>query len=74
MHSGQTDVLSKPQSMNDAAAAAARRVFLMQEHRDLDATIAMLADAANEALLTRLKKRKLHVRDEMARLETAAAV
>jgi hypothetical protein len=65
MHSdGQTNVL-------DQAPATARHVFLAQEHRDLDDTIALLAsdNASDEALLARLKKRKLHLKDELAKLE-----
>jgi hypothetical protein len=81
---GQTSVLEQPQETalsNDnmhnhgETGASARRVFLAQEHRDLDDMIALLANdnASDEALLARLKKRKLHIKDEMARLETVAA-
>lgn len=44
-----------------------------QEHRILDAHIAtLLADpAASEVELRRLKKRKLQLKDDIARLQTA---
>ncbi|KRF02062.1 hypothetical protein ASG87_11290 [Frateuria sp. Soil773] len=45
---------------------------LRQEHRDLDAAITRLADAIgrDELQLTRLKKRKLLLKDAIARLES----
>lgn len=44
---------------------------LRQDHRDLDAAIAALAQAANSDTLQllRLKKRKLALRDRIAHLE-----
>jgi hypothetical protein len=44
---------------------------LKQEHRDLDEAILALEDAAqrDQLRLTRLKKRKLGLKDEIARLE-----
>jgi hypothetical protein len=43
---------------------------LRQEHRDLDAAIAALTDfAADQLQMTRLKKRKLQLKDQIARLE-----
>jgi len=44
------------------------------EHADLDASIDRLAEAtpADELLLRRLKKRRLALRDEIARLELLA--
>jgi hypothetical protein len=43
------------------------------EHADLDATIDRLAEAVpvDELMLRRLKKRRLALRDEIARLELA---
>ncbi len=43
---------------------------LIQEHRDLDGVIALLFDAGayDPLLIARLKKRKLHLKDEIARL------
>ncbi|RIA46571.1 hypothetical protein DFR49_1114 [Hephaestia caeni] len=46
---------------------------LRVEHRDLDTAIAALGDAssADQLQLARLKKRKLRLRDEIARIEDA---
>jgi hypothetical protein len=48
-------------------------IELRIEHADLDASIDRLGDAASrdELLLRRLKKRRLALRDEIARLERA---
>jgi hypothetical protein len=44
---------------------------LKTEHRDLDDVISRVADEApfDQLRLQRLKKRKLHLKDEIARLE-----
>ena len=43
---------------------------LREEHRDLDVAIAALTDvAADQLQMTRLKKRKLQLKDQIARLE-----
>lgn len=44
---------------------------LKQEHRDLDAAIALLEDggSADHLQIKRLKKKKLHLKDEIARVE-----
>lgn len=49
----------------------ARKARLVEEHRDLDELIAVLAcaPASDDALVSRLKKRKLGLRDEIARTE-----
>jgi len=49
----------------------AHKSRLAEEHRDLDDLIAVLADelGTDEALITRLKKRKLSIRDEIARAD-----
>ena len=45
---------------------------LKQEHRDLDDAIAALSESPGDQLrLTRLKKRKLQLKDEIARIEDA---
>ena len=44
---------------------------LRVEHRDLDETITRLARETDEIQLRRLKKRKLVLKDEIARLESA---
>ena len=51
--------------------ASAKRALLRLEHRDLDDMIALLADssASDDALVTRLKKRKLRIKDEIVRIE-----
>jgi len=59
---------------NEAASdPAARLTWLRTEHRDLDAAIDSLdrAVAADQLQLARLKKRKLRLKDEIARLEDA---
>jgi len=50
--------------------ARAKLTQLTQEHRDLDAAIEALALAANPDLLTlsRLKKRKLQLKDEITEI------
>jgi hypothetical protein len=51
----------------------ARIAELRQEHRDLDAAILRLADdvCPDHLRLTRLKKRKLLLKDTIARLESS---
>jgi hypothetical protein len=74
---GQTNALGEDFSdtispaLGGPDAATARRIFLALEHRDLDDMISMLSEGNiyDDALITRLKKRKLHVKDEIARLE-----
>ena len=50
-----------------------RLIALREEHRDLDQAIAALASAAttNQLRVQRLKKRKLAIKDEVARVENA---
>ena len=59
--------------MTDAEEQSLRiaLVALIQEHRDLDAAIAAMAEhgARDQLQLTRLKKRKLQLRDQIARIE-----
>jgi hypothetical protein len=52
-------------------AIRARKARLVEEHRDLDALIVVLAHAhaSDDALISRLKKRKLSLRDEIARAD-----
>ena len=42
---------------------------LVQEHRDLDAAIAALSPSHDQLRLTRLKKRKLQLKDQIAKIE-----
>jgi hypothetical protein len=46
---------------------------LMQEHRDLDAAIAAMVESGvrDQLQLSRLKKRKLQLKDQIARIEDA---
>jgi len=57
----------------ELARIAQRLVELKQEHRDLDVAIARLqADIdADELAVKRLKKRKLQLKDAIAKLESA---
>ncbi len=57
----------------ELARIAQRLVELKQEHRDLDVAIARLqADIdADELAVKRLKKRKLNLKDCIAKLESA---
>jgi len=55
----------------DEDALRAKLSELTQEHRDLDMAIAaLIASGANDQIqLTRLKKRKLQLKDQIARVE-----
>jgi hypothetical protein len=57
--------------MDGGVALRAKLAALRTEHRTLDETIAALSDdpLADQLELRRLKKRKLSLRDEIARLE-----
>jgi hypothetical protein len=54
----------------DEVAARAKLTQLMQEHRDLDAAIEAMAQTGNADLLalSRLKKRKLQLKDEITEI------
>ena len=54
----------------DEVAARAKLTQLMQEHRDLDAAIDAMTQAGNPDLLalSRLKKRKLQLKDEITEI------
>jgi len=56
---------AEEQSLRVALAA------LVEEHRDLDAAIAAMAEhgARDQLQLTRLKKRKLQLKDQISRIE-----
>ena len=54
----------------DEIDLAARLAMLRTEHRDLDDAIAALTEGVPDQLRqARLKKRKLRLRDEIARIE-----
>jgi hypothetical protein len=54
-------------------ALRAKLAQLIEEHRDLDTAIAAMAAAStrDQLQLTRLKKRKLQLKDQIQRLEDA---
>ena len=54
-------------------ALRARLAELSQEHRDLDAAIAAMIEqgVSDQIQLTRLKKRKLQLKDQISRIEDA---
>jgi len=58
--------------VQDPIQIAHQLAELRQQHRDLDAAISQLAGAIgrDELQLTRLKKRKLLLKDTIARLES----
>lgn len=58
--------------IEDSARIIQRLVELRTEHRDLDAAIERLQEnaAINQLQLTRLKKRKLQLKDIITRLES----
>jgi hypothetical protein len=57
--------------MNEEEAMRAKLMTLRSEHRDLDEAIGAVNErlAADPLTLRRLKKRKLALKDEIARLE-----
>ena len=60
-------------TMDDIDQMKKRLAELRLEHRDLDDVIARLADQApfSQLQIRRLKKRKLMIKDQIARLESA---
>lgn len=64
------------QSLSIEAAWRARYVDLTQQHHDLDYMINALSDSAgcDELLVARLKKRKLYLKDEIARAADATHI
>lgn len=58
---------------SDEQALRATLALLTQEHRDLDAAITAMVDSGvhDQLILTRLKKRKLQLKDQIARIEDA---
>jgi hypothetical protein len=63
-----TGEVTKP----DEVTLRARLATLVQEHRDLDAAIdALTLTGSDQLALSRLKKRKLQLKDEIAEINTA---
>jgi hypothetical protein len=58
--------------LNDRDSLLRKLHELRSEHRDLDTVIARMSDdgAADQLHMQRLKKRKLLLKDEIARLES----
>lgn len=52
----------------DEVALRARLAELMQEHRDLDAAIDALRASPDQLQITRLKKRKLQLKDQITKI------
>ncbi|MFZ5637855.1 MAG: YdcH family protein [Pseudomonadota bacterium] len=65
--------MNQPTDPAEIARIAQRLAELRLEHRDLDLAIDRLHDniAADELAIKRLKKRKLQLKDTIARLESA---
>lgn len=61
--------------MTDAEEEVLRALLaqLSEEHRDLDAAITAMIDSGvrDQLILTRLKKRKLQLKDQITRIENA---
>jgi hypothetical protein len=64
--------MDAPMLSSDAADAVTQLAELRLEHRDLDAAIERMAQTpgTDELQLRRLKKRKLRIKDLIARLES----
>ena len=67
---GPEHVMSSEVTKPDEVALRAKLAELMQEHRDLDTAIAALLETGSrdQLQLTRLKKRKLQLKDEIAKI------
>ncbi|MGB1338270.1 YdcH family protein [Planktomarina sp.] len=58
------------QQLNPQEVMAVQLAVLRQEHRDLDVAISALVDRAGDQLtVKRLKQKKLHLKDQIAKLE-----
>jgi len=52
----------------DEVGLRAKLAELMQEHRDMDAAIDALRGSPDQLQITRLKKRKLQLRDQITKI------
>jgi len=52
----------------DEVGLRAKLAELMQEHRDLDAAIEALQGSPDQLQITRLKKRKLQLKDQITKI------
>ena len=68
-----SDGVHRMENVGAVPDPAARLAWLRTEHRDLDAAIDSLERelASDQLQLARLKKRKLRLKDEIAKLEDA---
>ena len=62
-----TGEVTKPEEVELRAKLAE----LVQEHRDLDAAIAALAGSPDQLQVSRLKKKKLQLKDQITKIEDA---
>jgi hypothetical protein len=62
-----TGEVTKPEEVE----LRARLAELVQEHRDLDAAIGALIGSPDQLQVSRLKKRKLYLKDQIAKIEDA---
>jgi hypothetical protein len=53
----------------EQVALRAKLAELVQEHRDLDASIETMLDGHDIIQLTRLKKKKLQLKDQISKIE-----
>jgi hypothetical protein len=60
-----TGEVTKPEEV----VLRAKLAELIQEHRDLDTAIEALAQTRDQIQLTRLKKRKLQLKDQITKIE-----
>ena len=62
--------MDAPMQMTPKDVLLARLELLRQDHRDLDAAISALAEKGSDQLaVQRLKKKKLRLKDQIAKLE-----
>lgn len=62
--------MQAPHEMNHNEVLKTKLEVLRQEHRDLDSAIQALSEKGSDQLaVRRLKKKKLSLKDEMARIE-----
>ncbi|MCC6001562.1 MAG: DUF465 domain-containing protein [Pararhodobacter sp.] len=63
--------MNAPERLDHEAVLRVRLEVLRREHRDLDEAIAAMTDlaTADQLTLKRLKKRKLLLKDQIARIE-----
>jgi len=74
MNKGRAKDASVPSPLDSNLHSLSRQLIELRiEHADLDASIDSLSEAApqDELMLRRLKKRRLALRDQIARLENA---